>query len=130
MQKNPNGLQALKHEIAILTKIRHPHVVQLFEVMDDDTHDQVYMVFELLQLGAIMNMSEPDTIHRIPEEQARIYFRQMVQCTFAKSLFLVCSISGERVFLFYFCVFCILCFFFVVFSWLFFFFVVLLFFFY
>eukprot|EP00040_Diaphanoeca_grandis_P008816 m.46517 g.46517 ORF g.46517 m.46517 type:complete len:562 (+) comp20269_c0_seq1:253-1938(+) len=78
MQKTPNGLQALKHEIAILTKIRHPHVVQLFEVMDDDTHDQVYMVFELLQLGAIMNMSEPDTIHRIPEDQARIYFRQML----------------------------------------------------
>eukprot|EP00050_Salpingoeca_kvevrii_P022001 m.119647 g.119647 ORF g.119647 m.119647 type:complete len:65 (-) comp9561_c0_seq4:221-415(-) len=41
----------IKREVAVLKKIDHPHIVKLFEVMDDPGHDTVYMVFELMELG-------------------------------------------------------------------------------
>lgn len=39
-------LSLIRHEIAILKKLHHEHVVQLYEVLDDPTKDGLYMVFE------------------------------------------------------------------------------------
>lgn len=39
-------LSLIRHEIAILKKLDHPNVVQLFEVLDDPSRDGLYMVFE------------------------------------------------------------------------------------
>eukprot|EP00041_Stephanoeca_diplocostata_P005451 m.62216 g.62216 ORF g.62216 m.62216 type:complete len:639 (-) comp15792_c0_seq11:1708-3624(-) len=71
------GLYSLRQEIAILSRLQHPHIVRLFEVIDDDAEDTTYMVLELLKLGPIMDMSRPHTIHAISESQSRVYFRQI-----------------------------------------------------
>lgn len=39
----PTAVQLLQREIAILKKIRHPNVVHLIEVLDDETHDYLYL---------------------------------------------------------------------------------------
>lgn len=35
--------QKVRKEIAIMKKLRHPHVVRLFEVIDDRLKDKIYM---------------------------------------------------------------------------------------
>jgi [calcium/calmodulin-dependent protein kinase] kinase len=39
-------LRLIRHEIAILKKLDHPNVVELYEVLDDPSKDGMYMVFE------------------------------------------------------------------------------------
>ena len=42
-----------KREVAILKKARHPHVVSLLEVIDDNEFGKVYLVLEYVELGEI-----------------------------------------------------------------------------
>ncbi|KAI0790022.1 kinase-like protein [Abortiporus biennis] len=43
----------LRKEIAIMKKCRHPHVVRLLEVIDDQIRDSIYLVMEYLEGGEI-----------------------------------------------------------------------------
>ncbi|KAK7027256.1 hypothetical protein VNI00_015345 [Paramarasmius palmivorus] len=45
--------QEIRKEIAIMKKCRHPHVVKLYEVIDDRKNDQIFMVMEHLGGGEI-----------------------------------------------------------------------------
>uniref|UniRef100_A0A0W0EUM7 Putative other/CAMKK/ELM protein kinase n=1 Tax=Moniliophthora roreri TaxID=221103 RepID=A0A0W0EUM7_MONRR len=45
--------QEIRKEIAIMKKCRHPHVVRLYEVIDDRKNDQIFMVMEHLGGGEI-----------------------------------------------------------------------------
>lgn len=36
----------IRHELAILKKLHHEHVVRMYEVLDDPSKDSLYMVFE------------------------------------------------------------------------------------
>ncbi|KAG8527926.1 uncharacterized protein KY384_006842 [Bacidia gigantensis] len=49
---DPNEM--IKKEIAILKKARHPHVVSLYEVIDDPEYDKVYLVLEFVERGEIV----------------------------------------------------------------------------
>lgn len=72
-------LDDLKREVAILKKIHHPNIVRLFEVMDDPHHDIVYMVFELMKLGPVMDLgSKSNPPVPFTEERARVYFNQLL----------------------------------------------------
>lgn len=46
--------------------------------MDDPEHDIVYMIFELLNLGCVMDMTNPETVRTFSEEKACVFFRQLV----------------------------------------------------
>ncbi|KNE66869.1 CAMKK/ELM protein kinase, variant [Allomyces macrogynus ATCC 38327] len=46
-------LEKIRREIAIMKKLRHPNVVQLYEVIDDPSSDKVYIVLEYLAGGEI-----------------------------------------------------------------------------
>ncbi|XP_061461172.1 calcium/calmodulin-dependent protein kinase kinase 1 isoform X2 [Rhineura floridana] len=68
-------LDRIYQEIAILKKLDHINIVKLIEVLDDPTEDNLYMVFDLLRKGPVMDVpcDTPFT-----EEQARLYFRDIV----------------------------------------------------
>ena len=49
---DPND--SIKKEVAILKKARHPHVVGLYEVIDDPEYDKVYLVLEFVERSEIV----------------------------------------------------------------------------
>ncbi len=78
-------LQKVYREIAIMKKLDHPNVVKLVEVLDDPEQDNLYMVFELLKGGEIL---EVPTEKPLDEKAAWLAFRDVVlgleyrECTF------------------------------------------------
>uniref|UniRef100_H3CIC7 calcium/calmodulin-dependent protein kinase n=1 Tax=Tetraodon nigroviridis TaxID=99883 RepID=H3CIC7_TETNG len=79
----PEGLPQVKgplervyQEIAILKKLDHPNVVKLVEVLDDPNEDHLYMVFELVKNGPVM---EVPTATPFREDQARFYFQDLLK---------------------------------------------------
>ena len=50
----------IKKEVAILKKARHPHVVSLIEVIDDDEFGKVYLVLEFVERGEIIWRKQTD----------------------------------------------------------------------
>lgn len=68
-------LDRIYQEIAILKKLDHLNIVNLVEVLDDPAEDNLYMVFDLLQKGPVM---EVPCETPFSEEKARLYFRDIV----------------------------------------------------
>ena len=59
-----------------MKKLDHPNIVRLFEVIDDDENDKLFMVLEYVEGGVAMKGSlKTDPL---PEETARHYFRDLV----------------------------------------------------
>lgn len=67
--------QKVYREIAILKKLDHPNVVKLVEVLDDPVEDHLYLVFELLDGGQVL---EIPTDTPLDEDRAWTYFRDVV----------------------------------------------------
>ncbi|XP_042636533.1 calcium/calmodulin-dependent protein kinase kinase 2 [Orycteropus afer afer] len=73
----PRGpIEQVYQEIAILKKLHHPNVVKLVEVLDDPNEDHLYMVFELVNQGPVM---EVPTLKPLSEDQARFYFQDLIK---------------------------------------------------
>ncbi|KAL0818622.1 hypothetical protein ABMA28_009054 [Loxostege sticticalis] len=68
----PDPLQRVYREIAVLKKLDHPNVVKLVEVLDDPAEDQLYLVFQLLEGGPVIDIP---TENPLSELLARRYFR-------------------------------------------------------
>ncbi|CAA0407846.1 unnamed protein product [Arabidopsis thaliana] len=69
-----SGLIAhIKREISILRRVRHPNIVQLFEVMA--TKSKIYFVMEYVKGGELFNKVAKG---RLKEEMARKYFQQLI----------------------------------------------------
>ncbi|KAF8714344.1 hypothetical protein HU200_027808 [Digitaria exilis] len=69
-----SGLTAhIKREIAVLRRVRHPHIVQLYEVMA--TKLRIYFVMELVRGGELFARVAQG---RLREDDARRYFQQLV----------------------------------------------------
>ncbi|GBP20799.1 hypothetical protein EVAR_14525_1 [Eumeta japonica] len=68
----PEPLQRVYREIAVLKKLDHPNVVKLVEVLDDPAEDQLYLVFQLLDGGPVL---EVPTERPLPESRARHHFK-------------------------------------------------------
>ncbi|XP_076434840.1 calcium/calmodulin-dependent protein kinase kinase 2-like [Babylonia areolata] len=71
-----NPLERVYREIAILKKLDHPNVVRLVEVLDDPEEDHLYLAFELVEKGEVMEVpcSTP-----FSEDMARSYFRDVIK---------------------------------------------------
>ncbi|XAR66582.1 Non-specific serine/threonine protein kinase [Bertholletia excelsa] len=63
----------IKREISILRRVRHPNIVQLFEVMA--TKAKIFFVMEYVKGGELFNKVAKG---RLKEEAARRYFQQLV----------------------------------------------------
>ncbi|KAJ1282091.1 hypothetical protein BS78_03G023200 [Paspalum vaginatum] len=69
-----SGLTAhIKREIAVLRRVRHPHIVQLYEVMA--TKLRIYFVMEYVHGGELFARVAQG---RLREDDARRYFQQLV----------------------------------------------------
>lgn len=55
LSRKTNAFTLLEREIAIMKKISHPNVVQLYEVIDDSDHQKLYLVMEYVGKGAILS---------------------------------------------------------------------------
>ena len=75
IKKAENPLDKVYREIAILKKVDHPNVVKLVEVVDDPKEDNLYMTFELLEKGEVLEI--PSDIP-LTEEEAIKCFRDVV----------------------------------------------------
>ncbi|XP_047313336.1 CBL-interacting serine/threonine-protein kinase 12-like [Impatiens glandulifera] len=68
------GLNAhIKREIAMLRKVRHPNIVQLYEVMA--TRTKIFFVMEYVTGGELQNKLSNG---RLPSDLARKYFQQLI----------------------------------------------------
>ncbi|KAK8479712.1 hypothetical protein V6N13_015560 [Hibiscus sabdariffa] len=63
----------IKREISILRRVRHPNIVQLFEVMATKT--KIYFVMEYVRGGELFNKVAKG---RLKEDVARKYFQQLI----------------------------------------------------
>lgn len=68
-------LERVYREIAILKKLNHPNVVKLIEVLDDPVEDNLYLVFELLEKGQVI---EIPAVTPLSEDQAWSYIRDVI----------------------------------------------------
>lgn len=69
----------LKKEVAILKKVEHPNVVRLYEVIDDVNCDKLYMIFEYVERGAVVDLTLNPTFFGFPEVLAKKYFRDLLK---------------------------------------------------
>ncbi|KAL1110288.1 hypothetical protein AAG570_008365, partial [Ranatra chinensis] len=74
-RKEINPLDKVYREIAVLKKLDHPNVVKLVEVLDDPVEDHLYLVFELLERGEVLQLP---TDNPLTESQAWQYFRDVI----------------------------------------------------
>jgi [calcium/calmodulin-dependent protein kinase] kinase len=75
LKQTENPLDKVYREIAIMKKLDHPNVVKLVEVLDDPVEDNLYMVFELLERGEVL---EVPTETPLSEEKAWLSFRDVL----------------------------------------------------
>lgn len=69
-------MQIVQREIAILKKLNHPNIVKLVEVLNDPNDKYLYMVFELLENGPVLDIP---TENPLDERIAWSYFRDTVK---------------------------------------------------
>lgn len=48
-----NNLDKVYMEIEIWTTLNHPYIAKLYEMIDDDNHDYLYLILEIADLGQI-----------------------------------------------------------------------------
>jgi len=69
LKANMMSMDDVKREIAIMKKLHHPHVLRLYEVMDDPNINKLYLVLEYMDSGDLM------TILRAPPQE-----REEMEC--------------------------------------------------
>lgn len=50
-----NNFDKVQNEIEIWTQLNHPYIAKLFEMIDDEQHDYLYLILELADMGQISN---------------------------------------------------------------------------
>lgn len=62
--KVKTALQQVEREIALMKKLSHPNLVNLYEVVDSPESDMLYMVLEYMPLGEILSYQNDGTFRR------------------------------------------------------------------
>jgi len=58
------ALEKVHQEISLMKQMAHPNIVQLYEVIDDEEEDVIYMVLEYIPLGEIMSWDSDTLLYR------------------------------------------------------------------
>jgi [calcium/calmodulin-dependent protein kinase] kinase len=56
--KVKTALEQVEREIALMKKLSHPNLLQLYEVIDSEESDMLYMVLEYMPLGEILSYKD------------------------------------------------------------------------
>jgi serine/threonine protein kinase len=64
----------VRREIAIMKKLNHPNVIRLYEVIDDPSSDNLYLVMEYMHGGPCFVRNQSP----LREDKARQYFREIL----------------------------------------------------
>ncbi|KAI1469569.1 Pkinase-domain-containing protein [Daldinia caldariorum] len=73
-----DALFLIREEVAIMKKVNHPNLVQLFEVLDDPENDSLYMVLEMCKKGVVMKVGLEEQATPYDDEQCRLWFRDLI----------------------------------------------------
>ncbi|OBS18180.1 hypothetical protein FPOA_09907 [Fusarium poae] len=73
-----DALHLIREEIAIMKKLNHPNLVQLYEVLDDPEEDSIYMVLEMCRKGVVMKVGLDEQAKPYSEENCRYWFRDLI----------------------------------------------------
>mmetsp|Transcript_5362 Transcript_5362/g.13622 ORF Transcript_5362/g.13622 Transcript_5362/m.13622 type:complete len:402 (+) Transcript_5362:304-1509(+) len=90
LRKARNGQQNLKREVNCLKKLKHQNIIQLYDVIDGEEFEKVYLVFELANYGSVQDLLEMMQIHMkakgvevvgsgLKEQHIQNLFYQLVQ---------------------------------------------------
>ncbi|PVU92077.1 hypothetical protein BB559_003857 [Furculomyces boomerangus] len=66
----------IRHELAVHKKLKHPHIVKLYEVLDDDENDAIFMVFDYCENGPLFEINPENPVEPMDDVCARINFVQ------------------------------------------------------
>lgn len=69
------ALDRIEREIEIMKKLKHKNIVQLFEVIDDPSHNKLYLVMQYVESGPVCRMLHQD---------ASAAAATVVSCTYAE----------------------------------------------
>lgn len=67
-----NEYENVMREISILQRLKHPNIVNLFEVINDEEDDYIYLVMEYLSGGSVLSKQQSSVC--LEEPIARTYF--------------------------------------------------------
>ncbi len=74
--KQTTAYKLLEAEIAIMKKMNHPNVVQLYEIIDDPGYNKLFIIMEYIAGGSIQSMLKTNV--GLPPEKCWKYFRDLV----------------------------------------------------
>jgi serine/threonine protein kinase len=70
-------VDGLPREVAIMKKLRHPHIVALYECIDDPVAEVVYLVMQYVPDGPIRHLSDDGTCAPLPVSSVSLYAKQL-----------------------------------------------------
>ena len=73
-----SNVHQVQGEIAVMKKLRHTNIVQLYEVIDDPQHDKLYLVMQYVENGPIAKLTPEGTCDILPTDTVRSYARQLL----------------------------------------------------
>jgi serine/threonine protein kinase len=77
MLENPGRQRAVKSEINILTKLQHPNIIQLFEVIESNNH--LNLILEYVPGPSLQFYLKSKQRKMLRESEARVMFRKIVE---------------------------------------------------
>ena len=75
--KDPYVMKNLQREASIMSRLSHPHVVALYEVCS--SKDFFCLALDFFPGGNLCDLVQDNPNGKLEEEQARIYFKQLVE---------------------------------------------------
>lgn len=74
LRSSVQQLKAVERELAILQLLHHPHLIELYQVLQDN--ENIYFVTEYVSGGELFFLLKRQS--KVPEMEARIIFLQIV----------------------------------------------------
>jgi len=78
IQKIPGGEESVEREVEMLRKVHHINCISLYDFIEDDEKDKLYIVCERVGGGSIHELCERAPDKRLPLIQARNLFLQLL----------------------------------------------------